>query len=201
VALPLSEVLVPGTLVAAPVLTGDALLLAPTGTAVFVLVQLRNRRSTWIVVGLLTLLAIRPWAPGWDTVPLGLLGTAVPTLAGRYVAARRRITPAWTRTAGAPRRRCGSPGCRPSTGCADWSGCCGRPIRTPTGRSARRPPSERRTPCPTCRSSSTPRRPPEELVGQVKVAADGHTVLSRSAARGLVGTSGGAARPGPGSTC
>jgi DNA-binding CsgD family transcriptional regulator len=43
------------------------------------------------VVGLLTLLAIRPWVPGWDTVPLGLLGTAVPTLAGRYVAARRRI--------------------------------------------------------------------------------------------------------------
>jgi DNA-binding NarL/FixJ family response regulator len=33
--------------------------------------------------------------------------------------------------------------------------------------------------------------PPEDLVGQVKVAAAGHTVLSRSEARGLVGTSGG----------
>jgi hypothetical protein len=45
VALPSSEAIAPGTLVAAPVLTGNALLLAPTGTAVFVLVQLRNRRS------------------------------------------------------------------------------------------------------------------------------------------------------------
>jgi DNA-binding NarL/FixJ family response regulator len=33
--------------------------------------------------------------------------------------------------------------------------------------------------------------PPEDLVGLVKVAADGHSVMSRSAARGLVGTSGG----------
>jgi signal transduction histidine kinase len=65
--------------------------LGPTGAVVFVLVQLRNRRSTWLLVGALTLLAVRPWDPSWTTVPLGLLNTLVPALAGRYVDARRRL--------------------------------------------------------------------------------------------------------------
>jgi signal transduction histidine kinase len=81
----------PAALVPTVVANGSAVLLAPTAAAVFVLVQVRDRRATWIVVGVLTLLAVRFWDPGWDTVPLGLLGTAVPALAGRYVAARRRI--------------------------------------------------------------------------------------------------------------
>jgi signal transduction histidine kinase len=54
-------------------------------------VQLRNRRSTWVLVGILTLLATRPWDPSWLTVSLGLLTTAFPALLGRYMAARRNL--------------------------------------------------------------------------------------------------------------
>ncbi|GAA4540547.1 sensor histidine kinase [Pseudonocardia xishanensis] len=86
-----AALLAPAALVPSVVANGSAVLLAPTGSAIFVLVQLRPRRATWVVVAALTLLAVRPWDPGWDSVPLGLLGTAVPALAGRYVAARRRI--------------------------------------------------------------------------------------------------------------
>jgi signal transduction histidine kinase len=73
------------------VVNGSPGLLAPTGVAIFVVVQIRNRRATWVLVAVLTLLAVRVWDPGWDTVPLGLLGTAVTALLGRYLAARRRI--------------------------------------------------------------------------------------------------------------
>jgi signal transduction histidine kinase len=81
----------PDTFVPTVVANGGAVLLAPTTAAIFVLVQVRDRRATWILVAALTLVAVRVWDPGWDTVPLGLLATAVPALAGRYVAARRRI--------------------------------------------------------------------------------------------------------------
>jgi signal transduction histidine kinase len=91
VLLQLSELVAPGLLVPAPVLTGDPLTPTAVGTVVFVVVQRHNRRSTWLLVAVLTLLATRPWDPSWTTVPLGLLNTAVPALAGRYLDARRRL--------------------------------------------------------------------------------------------------------------
>ncbi|GAA1876891.1 histidine kinase [Pseudonocardia ailaonensis] len=87
----LADVIAPGLFVPTLVVNGSLGLLAPTGVAIFVLVQIRNRRLTWVFVAVLTLLAVRVWDPGWDTVPLGLLGTAVTALAGRHLAARRRI--------------------------------------------------------------------------------------------------------------
>jgi signal transduction histidine kinase len=91
VVLLLSEQLAPGLLTATPVLTGDPLLPPTVGVVVCTLVQLRNRRSTWVLVAVITVLATRPWDPSWTTVPLGLLYTAVPALAGRYLAARRTL--------------------------------------------------------------------------------------------------------------
>jgi signal transduction histidine kinase len=91
VALQVSELVSPGLLVATPVLSGDPLTLSVTPVVVNAVVQLRNRRSTWVLVGILTLLVTRPWDPSWLTVSLGLLTTAFPALLGRYMAARRNL--------------------------------------------------------------------------------------------------------------
>ncbi|MHA6617416.1 sensor histidine kinase [Pseudonocardia sp. DLS-67] len=90
-ALQLSELLIPGLLVATPVIGGDPLTLSVTPVVVNAVVQLRNRRSTWVLIGVLTLLATRPWDPSWLTVSLGLLITGVPALLGRYLVARRNL--------------------------------------------------------------------------------------------------------------
>jgi hypothetical protein len=86
--LQLSELVSPGLLVATLVLSGDPLTLSITPVVVNVVVQVRNRHPTWLLVGVLTLLATRPWDPSWLTVSVGLLTTAFPALLGRYVAAR-----------------------------------------------------------------------------------------------------------------
>lgn len=86
--LQVSELVSPGLLVTSPVLTGDPLTLAPIGPVVYVLVQRNHRASTWALVVVVTLLATRPWAPSWATIPLGLLVTAVPALLARYFTAR-----------------------------------------------------------------------------------------------------------------
>jgi len=91
VALQVSELVSPGLLVATPVLSGDPLTPSITAVVINAVVQLRNRRSSWVLVGILTLLATRPWDPSWLTVSLGLLTTAVPALLGRYMAARRNL--------------------------------------------------------------------------------------------------------------
>ncbi|WP_345603157.1 sensor histidine kinase [Pseudonocardia adelaidensis] len=90
-ALQLSELVSPGLLVATPVIGGDPLTLSVTPVVVNVVVQVRNQRSTWVLVGILTLLATRPWDPSWLTVSLGLLITGVPALLGRYLVARRNL--------------------------------------------------------------------------------------------------------------
>ena len=91
VVLQLSELVSPGLLVATPVLSGDPLTLSVTPVVVNVVVQVRNRRSTWVLVGILTLLATRPWDPSWLTISVGLLLTVFPALLGRYVVARRNL--------------------------------------------------------------------------------------------------------------
>jgi signal transduction histidine kinase len=91
VALQLSELVSPGLLVATPVIGGDPLTLSVTPVVVNVVVQVRNQRSTWVLVGILMLLATRPWDPSWLTVSLGLLNTAFPALLGRYLVARRNL--------------------------------------------------------------------------------------------------------------
>jgi signal transduction histidine kinase len=91
VVLQVSELMSPGLLVATPVLSGDPLTLSVTPVVVNVVVQVRNQRSTWVLVGVLTLLATRPWDPSWLTVSVGLLLTAFPALLGRYVVARRNL--------------------------------------------------------------------------------------------------------------
>jgi signal transduction histidine kinase len=90
-ALQLSELVSPGLLVATPVLTGDPLTLSVTPLVVTTAVQAHNRRSTWVLVGVLTLLATRPWDPSLLTISLGLLVTAFPALLGRYLVARRTL--------------------------------------------------------------------------------------------------------------
>jgi signal transduction histidine kinase len=91
VALQLSELVSPGLLVGDPVVGGDPLTLGVTPVVVNVVVQVRNQRSTWVLVGVLTLLATRPWDPSWLTVSLGLLLTGFPALLGRYLVARRNL--------------------------------------------------------------------------------------------------------------
>ncbi|RZT88261.1 signal transduction histidine kinase [Pseudonocardia sediminis] len=85
-----SELVSPGLLVPSPTLTGNPLLPAATATVVFILVQLRGGRAPWLIVGALVVIAVRPWAPALDTIALGLLASAVPALAGRFVEARRQ---------------------------------------------------------------------------------------------------------------
>jgi signal transduction histidine kinase len=91
VAMQLSVLFAPGLLVPAPTAEDTLLAPAPVGAAVFYAVLLRNRRSTWVLVAVLVLFATRPWDPSWTTIPVGLLTTAVPALAARYVEARRRL--------------------------------------------------------------------------------------------------------------
>ncbi|MBW0105153.1 sensor histidine kinase, partial [Pseudonocardia sp. KRD291] len=85
-----TELASPGLLVAEPTLTGNPLLPAATATVVFVLVQVRGGRAPWMLIGALVAVAVQPWAPAWDTVALGLLASAVPALAGRFLQARRQ---------------------------------------------------------------------------------------------------------------
>ncbi|GAA0947880.1 histidine kinase [Pseudonocardia zijingensis] len=89
--LQLSELVSPGLLVASPVIGGDPLTLGATPVVVNVVVQMRNQRSTWVLIGVLTILATRPWDPSLLTISVGLLSTAVPALLGRYMAARRTL--------------------------------------------------------------------------------------------------------------
>jgi signal transduction histidine kinase len=89
--LQLSELVSPGLLVASPVIGGDPLTLSATPVVVNVVVQMRNQRSTWVLIGVLTILATRPWDPSLLTISVGLLSTAVPALLGRYMAARRTL--------------------------------------------------------------------------------------------------------------
>jgi signal transduction histidine kinase len=90
-ALQLSELVSPGLLVATPVIGGDPLTLSVTPVVVNVVVQVRNQRSTWVLVGVLLLLSTRPWDPSWLTVSVGLLNTVFPALLGRYIVARRNL--------------------------------------------------------------------------------------------------------------
>ncbi|MGH8965656.1 MAG: sensor histidine kinase, partial [Actinomycetes bacterium] len=89
--LQLSELVSPGLLVATPVLSGDPLTPSVLPVVLCTVVQVRNQRSTWVLVGVLTLLATRPWDPSWLTIPLGLTLTAFPALLGRYLVARRTL--------------------------------------------------------------------------------------------------------------
>jgi signal transduction histidine kinase len=59
----------------------------------------RRRIYAWALIGILTLIAIRPWQADFTTVSGGLLFTAVPALLGLYVAARRRLIQALTERA------------------------------------------------------------------------------------------------------
>jgi signal transduction histidine kinase len=90
-ALQISQLVSPGLLVATPVLSGDPLTLSAMPAVINVVVQVRNTRFIWVLVGVLTVLATRPWDPSWTTIPLGLLSTAVPALLGRYLVARRNL--------------------------------------------------------------------------------------------------------------
>jgi signal transduction histidine kinase len=90
-ALQVSELVSPGLLVATPVLTGDPLTPSALPAVITAVVQIRNQRSTWVLIGILALLATRPWNPSWLTFSLGLLVTAFPAVLGRYLVARRNL--------------------------------------------------------------------------------------------------------------
>ncbi|MET1071780.1 MAG: histidine kinase [Umezawaea sp.] len=55
------------------------------------LVRLSDRRRAFVVTGLLAVLGTRPWDPGWDTTPLGIVNTVLPALAALYLRARREL--------------------------------------------------------------------------------------------------------------
>lgn len=59
----------------------------------------RRRIYAWSLIGILTLIAVRPWQADFTTISGGLLFTAVPALLGLYVAARRRLIQALTERA------------------------------------------------------------------------------------------------------
>jgi signal transduction histidine kinase len=48
-------------------------------------------RIAWLLIGVLAVLYLRPWAPAWDVATNALLHVAVPALLGLYLAARRRL--------------------------------------------------------------------------------------------------------------
>ncbi|MQA09672.1 MAG: two-component sensor histidine kinase [Pseudonocardiaceae bacterium] len=62
-----------------------------TPVVVYNLVSYFDRRRAWILVGILVVLATRPWEPSWAITPFGLLSTAVPALLAMYVQARQRL--------------------------------------------------------------------------------------------------------------
>lgn len=91
-AIQVGELVEPGLLAPTPVLTGDALTVGIISAVVYALVHDHPRRqATWVITVVLTLLATRPWAPAWDTIPLGLLYTVVPAILARYFAARAEL--------------------------------------------------------------------------------------------------------------
>ena len=54
----------------------------------------RDRRAALIAVGILSVIAARPWQPVATVIALGLLRTAVGPLLGLYISARRRLVQA-----------------------------------------------------------------------------------------------------------
>ncbi|BCJ32242.1 sensor histidine kinase [Actinocatenispora sera] len=48
----------------------------------------RRAVPVWVLIGVATVLAARPWQPTWAGTPVGLLHTAVPALLGLYLAGR-----------------------------------------------------------------------------------------------------------------
>jgi signal transduction histidine kinase len=90
VAMLASEQLAPGLLVP---LHPVSLMTVPAATPVITanLPRLMERRRALLLVGMLALLASRPWAPSWSILPFGLLSTAVPALAALYFEARKQL--------------------------------------------------------------------------------------------------------------
>lgn len=64
-----------------------------TSVGALVLPEVDRRRApvAWASLGLVAVVAMRPWDPSLPVVTSGLLHTAAPTLLGLYVAARRRL--------------------------------------------------------------------------------------------------------------
>jgi signal transduction histidine kinase len=54
-------------------------------------IVLPRSAPVWVLIGLLTVLSIRPWDPEWGVIANGLLHNAVAPLVGLYLAARRRL--------------------------------------------------------------------------------------------------------------
>ncbi|MBN6037855.1 sensor histidine kinase [Amycolatopsis sp. 195334CR] len=73
----------------------DPLTLAtvPTITPVLVVAMIRilARPVALTLVGLLAVVATRPWAPSWDVLPFGLVNTVLPALLILYVDARKQL--------------------------------------------------------------------------------------------------------------
>jgi signal transduction histidine kinase len=59
----------------------------------------RNRRTAFIVLGILTVIAMRPWQPSTTIIAIGLIRTAVGPLLALYFDARRRLVQALTERA------------------------------------------------------------------------------------------------------
>ncbi|WP_020665943.1 sensor histidine kinase [Amycolatopsis nigrescens] len=55
------------------------------------LMRVFDRRTALAVLGVLTVLASRPWDPSWAVTPFGLLSTALPAVITMYVEARKQL--------------------------------------------------------------------------------------------------------------
>lgn len=86
----LSEELAPGLFTPVVPVAHTAL---PFATPVIAtnLVRLDDRRLAFVLIGLLTVVGTRPWAPAWDITPLGVVNTVLPALATLYLRARREL--------------------------------------------------------------------------------------------------------------
>ncbi|WP_158893758.1 histidine kinase [Amycolatopsis anabasis] len=85
-----SDVFAPGLLMPVNPLT---LSTVPSITPILTanLVRATDRTQALVLVGVLAVLASRPWNPTWNTTPAGLLTTAVPALWMLYLQARRQL--------------------------------------------------------------------------------------------------------------
>ncbi|TCP56402.1 signal transduction histidine kinase [Tamaricihabitans halophyticus] len=85
-----SDLVAPGLLTPEHQITATAVPTI-TGVITYNLAYTQPRRWAWPIIGLLALLASRPWTPSWDVLPFGLLNTAVPGLLAMYIEARQRL--------------------------------------------------------------------------------------------------------------
>jgi len=91
VAVTVSALVAPGWFATADDPTNLMMTLAPVFPTYAAHLHVRDRRTAWIVTGLLTAIAVRPWSGSVTVAADGLLYVCAPMLFGLYLAARQTL--------------------------------------------------------------------------------------------------------------